>query len=179
MMGNNSRDALLLCPRHSDISGEQNQPRSRAPLLQCCSEGRHTSSHISSLLMVGTEAEQHRRQLAGARYAQMMRKNIKIPPNYYISTDPRTLPAQVIKNVANSSRDQARRLVMRSASNVTVRRAQYVKLNTGTVKTVKRSSSFCYKYLSVPSDHILAQGLPWEYRKAGIGSCLKGKSSHC
>ena len=176
MMGNNSRDALLLCPRHSDISGEQNRPRSRAPLLQCCLD---SEAPASSLLMVGTGAEQHRRQLAGARYAQMMRKNIKIPPNYYISTDPRTLPAQVIKNVANSSREQARRLVMRSASNVTVRRAQYVKLNTGTVKTVKRSSSLCYKYLSVPSDHILAQSLPWEYRKAGIGSCLKGKTSHC
>ena len=171
----NNREAILMCPRHSQVSGEQNQPRSRAPLMECClyTEAlRQTGQQTSPDILM--ELDQHRQYLASARYAQIMRKNIKIPSNYYISTDPRTLPAGVIKSVASSirERERPRRLVMRSASNVTVRRAQYVKLATA---SVKRSSSMSCQLVSVPSERLLGPSLGREYRKAGIGVCLKGK----
>ena len=161
-----NREPSLVCPGHGHC-GEQNRPRSRAPLMECClcSEALGEAGQWTSCDIM-TDLDQQRQYLASARYAQIMRKNIKIPSNYYISTDPRTLPAQVIKSVASSAwaSDRPRRLVMRSASNVTVRRAHYVRLSTA---SVKRSSSMSCQYLS--------PGLPWEYRKAGIGVCLKGK----
>ena len=144
-------------------------------MMECClyTEAlRQTGQQTSPDILM--ELDQHRQYLASARYAQIMRKNIKIPSNYYISTDPRTLPAGVIKSVASSirERERPRRLVMRSASNVTVRRAQYVKLATA---SVKRSSSMSCQLVSVPSERLLGPSLGREYRKAGIGVCLKGK----
>ena len=76
-----------MCPRHSNICGEQNQPRNRNPLMQCCLQSEANHPRLA-------DREQHRQSLDNARYAQMMRRNIKIPPNYYMSTDPRTLPAE-------------------------------------------------------------------------------------
>ena len=137
---------------------------------------------------------QRRQSLDNARYAEMMRKNIKIPPNYYMSTDPRTLPAEVIKQFASSTGELGpRRLVARSSSSVTVRRAQCVRLRTN---RVKRATSFSenilaqYRQYSVANNIINNnnnndneikvnqnyENLPWEYRKAGIGVCLKGKT---
>ena len=161
-----------MCPRHSNICGEQNQPRNRNPLMQCClqSEANHPS--------------QARQSLDTARYAQLMRKNIKIPSNYYMSRDPRTLPAEVIKSLATTGEvEPGRRPVARSSSSVTVRRAQCVRLRTG---RVKRATSFSenilaeYRHYSVAANKYRAnqhyENLPWEYRKAGIGVCLKGKT---
>ena len=174
-MRNSSRSAILMCPHHSNILGEQNQPRNRNPLVQCCFY-RGSGQHPSQDIMV--ELDHHRQYSDDERYAQMMRRNIRIPSNYYISTDPRTLPAQVIKSVAGSSGIRARKLVMRSTSSVTVRRAQYVKLQTA---TVRRSSSFSQDRVK-DNQHLVkyrlsevqTNNLPWEYRKAGIGVCLKG-----
>ena len=156
-----------MCPRHSNICGEQNQPRNRNPLMQCCLQ-------IEANHPWHPGPGQARQYLDNARYAQMMRKNIKIPSNYYISTDPRTLPAEVIKSYAST-----RRPVTRSSSSVTVRRAQCVKLRTN---RVKRAISFSenilaeYRQYSVATNNNLIKNLPWDYRKAGIGVCLKGKS---
>ena len=142
MMRNNSSPGLLMCPRHSNISGTQNQPRSRNPLMQCCCCLQTEANHPWL-----PDTGQRRQSLDNARYAEMMRKNIKIPPNYYMSTDPRTLPAEVIKQFASSTGELGpRRLVARSSSSVTVRRAQCVRLRTN---RVKRATSF--------SENILAQ----------------------
>ena len=121
----------------------------------------------------------------------MMRKNIRIPANYYMSTDPRTLPAEVIKHFTSSTTGEVeprRSVVARSSSSVTVRRAQCVRLRTN---RVKRATSFSenilaqYRHYSVSANNNNNyvskvnqhyENLPWEYRQAGIGVCLKGKT---
>ena len=95
-------------------------------MYSCVSHGRHHHHH------------HHQDHL---RHSQLMLKNIKIPSSYYTSTDPKYLSEDIIKNLTSMSGTGERRLVTvsRSSSNVSVRKAQHVRLRTS---LVTRSQSF-------------------------------------
>ena len=174
------------CQIHGLISTKHHQePRNRNPLVECCSPRSEvplsflSSSASSSPLIVnprlkgslelknvlqGTQDWRAKREY---QYAQMMKKNIKIPANYYMSTDPRKLPQSATDyNVANKRRP----------SNQDTRRSFFQGLNTPPqtdtfehhpAKPVRRSAS---TYVARNCDKISGNSSPTK-------SCLKESRS--
>ena len=99
---------FVACQNHGCILSKHRQvPRNRSPLVECCSVKHEvplsllSSSGSSSPLVVSPrmkESQDLRNVLMEAQelrarreYAQLIRKNMQIPANFYLSTDPRKL----------------------------------------------------------------------------------------
>ena len=143
------KSAILICPYHTDSDGRQNKPRNRNPLVHCChvDSVQHVRHHCHSH-SPGDNVRSVKMFQSDVRHSQLVLRNIRIPASYYTTTDPRHMSSDVIKQLTiipgdvnhNNTADTGKLVTLsRSSSNVSVRRAEHVRLSTS--RPVTRSQS--------------------------------------
>ena len=180
---------LQLCPLHCSTEGgslqRMNTPRNRRPLLQCCSAATLHMSPSGAAVQCCAEAE------ARLQARRLVLRNIAIPASFYTATDPRHADTRAALRSLGTRQapGPGSRLVSRSASSVSVRRAQHVRLATSSPAPQPRPLARSQSFTQPPGGLQLHPGklsatlsssvLPWEYKLAGIGKCWKGRRRFC